>query len=46
VSLGEEYAADRVALSIYMATQLGVATAEANHAPPAELHERFVAWTR
>jgi hypothetical protein len=44
--LGEEYGADRVGLSIYMATQLGVATAEANHAPPAELHERFVAWTR
>ncbi|MER6757622.1 hypothetical protein ABT235_25950 [Micromonospora echinofusca] len=44
--LAEMYPGDWVGLSIYMGSLLIVALAEMPATPPAELHERFVSWTR
>ena len=46
VRLAEEYGRNRVDLSMYVAGLLYVATAELPDAHPADLHERFIAWTR
>jgi hypothetical protein len=47
VELGETYAGDRVGLSVYMGMQLEHAAGDIGHTtPPAELFERFLAWTR
>jgi hypothetical protein len=47
VELGEQYAGDRVGLSVYMAAQHGQAAGEISATvPPGELYERFLAWTR
>lgn len=44
--LAEQYGPDRVGLSIYVGGRLADAARELPTAPPGELHERFVAWTR
>jgi hypothetical protein len=36
----------RTRLAIYQVAQLTVAAADMPSAPPAELYERFIAWTR
>ncbi len=46
VRLAEAYGRDRVGLSMYVGGLLFAATAELPATPPAELYERFVAWTR
>ncbi|MDG4810925.1 hypothetical protein O7634_29555 [Micromonospora sp. WMMD1120] len=44
--LAEQYGDSRINLSIYVGGLLFVAIAELPDANPADLHERFVAWTR
>ncbi|MEV0212789.1 hypothetical protein [Micromonospora sp. NPDC050695] len=42
----EAYGENRISLSMYLASLLTAALVEMPKTPPAELHERFVAWTR
>lgn len=44
--LAEAYRGDWVGLSVYLGALLVAALSEMVDTPPAELHERFVAWTR
>lgn len=47
VELSEQYADDRVGLSVYMGMQLEHAAGEIGATtPPEELFERFILWTR
>lgn len=46
VRLAESYAGDPLGLSLYMGGLLAAALTELPHTPPAELFERFTAWTR
>ncbi|MEV4212908.1 flavin reductase [Micromonospora sp. NPDC049662] len=46
VRLAEAYGDNRINLAMYVGSLLFVATAELPDADPADLHERFVAWTR
>ncbi|KAB1934651.1 flavin reductase [Micromonospora sp. ALFpr18c] len=46
VRLAEAYGDSRINLAMYVGSLLFVATAELSDADPAELHERFIAWTR
>ncbi|MDG4768738.1 hypothetical protein [Solwaraspora sp. WMMD792] len=45
VQLAEAYASEPLALSVDIGEMLTVAAREAGITDPAELHERFVAWT-
>ncbi|MFK3982789.1 hypothetical protein ACI2K4_20720 [Micromonospora sp. NPDC050397] len=44
--LTASFGGDRVALAMYMATELVRAARELREPTPAQLHERFIAWTR
>ncbi|MEU7590658.1 hypothetical protein AB0A95_30750 [Micromonospora sp. NPDC049230] len=44
--LTETYGENRVSLSMYLASLLDAALVEMPDTPAAELHERFVSWTR
>ncbi|MFF0229058.1 hypothetical protein [Micromonospora sp. NPDC005254] len=44
--LAEAYGCDRIGLSIYVSGLLVVVVVELPEVAPAELYERFVAWTR
>lgn len=44
--LAEAYPGDWLGLSVYMGSLLTAALTEMPATPPAELHERFTAWTR
>ncbi|MET8084946.1 flavin reductase [Micromonospora sp. NPDC005237] len=46
VRLAEAYGCDRIGLSIYVSGLLVVVVVELPEVAPAELYERFVAWTR
>ncbi|MFG1916256.1 flavin reductase [Micromonospora sp. NPDC048898] len=46
VRLAETYGENRVSLSMYLASLLDAALVEMPDTPAAELHERFVSWTR
>lgn len=46
VQLGEQYGAQRVNLAVQMFVQLGYAVSELTTVTPAQLFERFIAWTR
>ncbi|MEU8329800.1 flavin reductase [Micromonospora sp. NPDC048839] len=44
--LAEAYGENRISLSMYLASLLDAALVEMPDTSPAELHERFVSWTR
>ncbi|MFJ2083987.1 hypothetical protein ACI2KV_21650 [Micromonospora chokoriensis] len=46
VRLAEAYGRDRIGLSMYVGGLLFIVAVELPDVPPAELYERFVAWTR
>lgn len=46
MQLAEQYAGDPVGLSVYLGARLVDAARELPATPAAELHERFIAWTR